>query len=207
MDSQTEQKFLDLITPHSSIILSKSNIPAARMKRLSTWNSIASDLNVGRTVELTGEKLQKRWRNMVQRVKEKQTKMKSTGGGPSIKLSDNDQKILQLLGENNPQISRIPMPLSVGFQSKENVDPDPTTDKESDGLDQNNTCITTTSQLPERRKTNADRLIELEEKRLAAEEKKIEVLSEIRDELRQIRNALIVPSDIHDVLIEATESV
>ena len=77
---------------------------------------------------------------MIQRVKEKQKKMKSTGGGPPIKLTENDMKILRLIGESNPQMARIPKPVSVGLESnaKENIDPNSTSDEESSDVDQSN---------------------------------------------------------------------
>lgn len=207
MDTQSERVLLELITSESSILLSKSNIPSIRRKRLSTWNSIATEFSIGRAEEYTGDKLQKRWRNMVQRVKEKKKKQRATGGGQVVKYTDNDLKILELLGEGNPQIVRIPCALTAGLN--ENTAPE---SSESENFDDSSNEVSTARAalvqnpplVSRKRKTSTEKIFELEEKRLTLEEERISILSDIRNDIKEIRRALCGESRA-DVLQEVFE--
>ena len=83
------------------------------------------------------EKLKKKWMNMKTRVLEKMRKRQATG--PPIPLTSVDDRIINLLGEKNPQIARVPGACSSSFlkTSNANILMDNEGDDSEDGIDMN----------------------------------------------------------------------
>ncbi len=102
MDTVTEARFLDCIK-RSKVAINKSATKEVKYLKKQAWVQIVDELNKD---EITWNKkqLSKRWYNIQGRVMEKLRKRKCTGGDSQISFSSNDNKVLDIIGENNPKV-------------------------------------------------------------------------------------------------------
>jgi len=101
-----DEDFLQLIE-NNKVLLSKENTTITKKAKKRAWENIENELK-GKNLSLTSEQLKKKWMNMKNRTLEKMRKRHATGGGPFISNTSTDERIIHLLGENNPKIVKVP---------------------------------------------------------------------------------------------------
>ena len=107
MDSATEKHLLLLIEQDKDIILNLSNTKESREKRKLIWEKIRQNLLVETGKQFEIEQLQKKWNNCNERLKKVLIHRKGTGGGPQQKLTENDEFLISILGEQNPKLFKV----------------------------------------------------------------------------------------------------
>ena len=108
MDSITETAFLTIMEEKSYILTTKGKTKELREKRSEAWEWVSRQLLVKTGKDFTSIQLQKKWNNNQQRLKDKTTDGKKTGGGPAVRLSDNDKLTWKILGDTNPKVTMVP---------------------------------------------------------------------------------------------------
>ena len=120
MLSVEESKFIDLIG-NNRIVLNCGKTPELKTAKKKAWKTIVEAMNVEKENGWNEDQLYKKWINIKSRVFEKNRKRKATGGGCAIAMTENDSKVLNILGENNPKLHKIPNALSLGGKSSTEV--------------------------------------------------------------------------------------
>lgn len=105
MDSAEELYFLAVLEANPALNL-KSNTPSGKNARKIAWSNVLAEMN--KNGSHNEKQLQKKWTNLKSRTLEKIRKRKETGGGSCSKLNLNEEKVLEILGENNPKVDMIP---------------------------------------------------------------------------------------------------
>ncbi len=135
MTESENDAFLRLVKEHN-IINNKGNTPSLQTAKKMAWNNILqgmTDIGYSGTVD----KLCKRWRNYKSRATENCRKRSYTGGGPYDQLTSQDNTVLDILGENNPKVNKIPGHISSAPHTSAEVGPD----VDIDDKDANNTTV------------------------------------------------------------------
>ena len=103
-----KNNFFNILEEERKIITSKQNSKQAKEARTLAWNNIKVKVenNTGKVFEV--KKLQKKWNNIQQRVKERNRLVKKTGGSPPVKGSANDEIAERIMGETNPKLVCVP---------------------------------------------------------------------------------------------------
>lgn len=121
MDIETERTLLDKIKLNAEILMSKKNDKDIRRKKDKCWEDIRVSMLISTGKEFTADQLCKKWSNIQNRLKEKIAKRNQTGGGSVVKFCDNDNIAMDIIGELNPKISKVPGAVCTFSISSHNV--------------------------------------------------------------------------------------
>ncbi len=102
-----EEELLLSLLEKNALILSKANTTDIKAAKKRAWTEIQKRFEE-KNIAVNVDQLKKKWMNIKTRVLEKVRKRKQTGGGPTIQFTSNDEKVLDLLGEGNPKVCKVP---------------------------------------------------------------------------------------------------
>ena len=121
MSSQIEKTFLSLLHEYP-VLVSKGNTKEMILRKTEGWRELKEKLFAATGVELTVEQLKKKWNNVQSKVKENNRKRKLTGGGENIPVNEEENVVLDIIGDNNPKIVQCPGAISSISAQKSNAD-------------------------------------------------------------------------------------
>ena len=119
MDQATEMLYLQEILKRKEIIASKCRNKILDGQKAEAWNEIKTELFIqsGKTFEVNY--LQNKWINIQDRLKKKLSNGRETGrGGVENVLTPNDKIAMDILGRDNPKLSKIPNCLDSSLVAK-----------------------------------------------------------------------------------------
>lgn len=120
MDQATEMLYLQEILKRKEIIASKCRNKNLDGQKAEAWNEIKTELFIqsGKTFEVNY--LQNKWINIQDRLKRKLSNRRETGreGGVENVLTPNYKIAMDILGRDNPKLSKIPNCLDSSLVAK-----------------------------------------------------------------------------------------
>lgn len=171
----TDIKLIELLETYP-VILNKGNTPQLKLAKRQAWNLILNNFTENKVATTTEKQLYKKWTNIRSRTMEKLRKRSATGGGSEIKLNDIDERVINLIGERNPNINRVPGACSSSaLTTMNNATFDCDNDSEDNQSDVENTPLKKKPCVSSNSKSPIDIMLETEQKRLYVEEQRLEI--------------------------------
>lgn len=191
MNNDEKELFLTKIREHKDVIFGKFSDLITREKKLEMWKAIV-DVLKHHNVQLASEKevgyfRDSVWPNMKRYTLEKRDRKRRTGegGGTATKFTRVDELVLDIIGENSPQVSGLNINET---WMKENIEPSTSTDMHWNSTTTDEACAppaTLSNSTPKPSKRN--RLDDFTEQYRAKKMQKID----LDIENLQLRNALL----------------